>query len=145
MKWRSYTERAGDLFLYGSVCDDQGKGVEGCVKVGGQGDVLWVKCEGVESKEDALCWVGRKLYVVRELFPVLEEGEWYCHDLVGLKVVDNGGVELGEVVAVEDYGAGPILAWRRLDGSEELYPYSDDFFGCVDLEAGRIVFEGVEV
>lgn len=56
---------------------------------------------------------GTALTVPRSALPPLEEGEYYHVDLLGLPCVSDAGDALGEVVSVENFGAGDILEIER--------------------------------
>lgn len=79
---------------------------------------------------------GTLLTVPRDALPPLEEGEYYHADLIGLACVDAGGVPLGTVVAVENFGAGDLLEIERADGKKALIPFRA---GIADLTDRRIV------
>lgn len=55
---------------------------------------------------------GTVLTVARDTLPALEEGEYYHADLVGLAVVTDTGRAIGEVVAVQNFGATDIIEIR---------------------------------
>ncbi len=65
---------------------------------------------------------GTLLTVPRESLPPLPDGEYYWHDLVGLKVVSPAGEPLGEVVAVENFGASDLIEVQKADGAKVLVP-----------------------
>jgi len=52
--------------------------------------------------------------------------------------VDEGGRHIGEVVAVENFGAGDLLEIGLEDGKTSLIPYKA---GIADLRDGRIVVD----
>ncbi|MDK2760716.1 MAG: ribosome maturation factor RimM [Sphingopyxis sp.] len=52
---------------------------------------------------------GVLLTVPRSSLPPLPDGEYYHHDLLGLPCVSTDGSAIGDVVAVENFGAGDIL------------------------------------
>ena len=79
---------------------------------------------------------GSLLGVPREALPALDKGEYYHADLIGLPCVDPEGGALGEVVAVENFGAGDLLEVERPDGKRALIPFRS---GIADLVDGRIV------
>jgi 16S rRNA processing protein RimM len=56
---------------------------------------------------------GTELTVPRSALPQLAEGEYYHHDLIGLPAVASDGAGLGEVVQVDNFGAGDILEIQR--------------------------------
>lgn len=52
---------------------------------------------------------GVLLTVPRASLPALPDGDYYWHDLLGLAVVDEADTPVGQVVAVENYGASDLL------------------------------------
>ena len=71
-----------------------------------------------------------------------EDDAWYDHELVGLRVVDPKGAQLGQVVAVEHPGAQDLLVVRRADGRRRLVPFVKALVPTVDLAAGQLVVDG---
>ena len=65
---------------------------------------------------------GTVLTVPRSALPPLAEGEYYHHDLLGLPCVSTDGSAVGEVVAIENFGAGDILEIQRPDGKRFMVP-----------------------
>ncbi|MDR0744432.1 MAG: ribosome maturation factor RimM [Holosporales bacterium] len=51
----------------------------------------------------------KKLFVLRNTLPILEENEYYLNDLSNLIVFNKAKNELGKVSAAFDYGAGVFL------------------------------------
>jgi 16S rRNA processing protein RimM len=69
-----------------------------------------------------------------------EPDAWYDHELVGLTVVDPGGLPLGEVVAVQHPGAQDLLVVRTAGGAgDRLVPFVTAIVPEVDVKGGRIV------
>ena len=56
---------------------------------------------------------GTVLSIARDALPELGEGEYYHADLIGLMVLTEDGRKVGEVLAVENYGATDILDIRK--------------------------------
>ena len=71
--------------------------------------------------------------------PAAEEDAWYDHQLVGLRVVDPEGAELGRVVAVEHLPAQDLLEVARPDGARRLVPFVTAMVPAVDVAAGTVV------
>ena len=90
------------------------------VRPGPQGAVA--RFAEVSDRTAAEALRGTLLTVPRDSLPELPEGEYYWHDLVGLKVVSADGAPLGEVVAVENFGASDLLEVARADGARVLVP-----------------------
>ena len=68
---------------------------------------------------------GTELSVPRSALPPLEEGEYYHADLIGLPAVSTEGEPLGEVVAVENFGASDVVEIERLTGKRFMVPMTE--------------------
>jgi 16S rRNA processing protein RimM len=77
------------------------------------------------------------IFYPRSLFPAPAEGEVYIRDLVGLKVVDVDGEEIGVVGKTYDNGAQTVIKVVMSNDSIEL-PFVPVFFPEIDIEAGCI-------
>lgn len=69
---------------------------------------------------------GTLLTVPRASLPPLPPGEYYWHDLIGLPVDDDSGTALGEVAAVENFGASDLLEIALEGGRRVLVPLVAD-------------------
>ena len=98
-----------------------------------------VRLSGVATREAAEALKGTRLYAPRDRLPNLPDDEFYHADLLGLPVFDTGGVELGRVAAVQDYGGGDFLEVARPGQNALLLPFTRAVVPTVDLTAGRIV------
>lgn len=67
----------------------------------------------VKDRNGAEALRGVALTVPRSALPPLGEGEFYHCDIIGLPCVSDTGDELGQVVAVENFGAGDIIELER--------------------------------
>lgn len=59
---------------------------------------------------------GSTLSVSREALPPLGEGEYYYLDLIGLAAISDAGDAIGEVIAVNNFGAGDVIEIARTCG-----------------------------
>lgn len=99
----------------------------------------------VATKEEADALKGTQLFARRDQLPSLPDDEYYHADLIGLPVLDSGGVVLGHVKSVLDHGAGDILEIQRPGSSETvLLPFTVAIVPMVDLTAGKIVADPPE-
>lgn len=76
----------------------------------------------VENRSAAEKLRGTTLTVPRDTLPPLEEGEYYHADLIGLSAVSESGGALGEVIAVQNFGAGDVIEIRRDNGKTFMVP-----------------------
>lgn len=76
-------------------------------------DALYLKLFGVENRNEAELLRGESVFADEESLLPLEEGEFYFKDLIGLKVVDQHGEEIGKIEDIEQYGAADIIVVRE--------------------------------
>ncbi|AMX04093.1 ribosome maturation factor RimM [Microbulbifer thermotolerans] len=109
------------------------------------GKGLIVHIKGVDDRDLAGQFCQRDIAVGRNLMPPLEEGEYYWHQLEGLRVVSrfNGGdYDLGTVVRLMETGANDVLVVRGQDKRERLIPYlPGDYISDIDLASGVITVD----
>jgi len=99
----------------------------------------------VHDVDAATALAGRKIWVDASNVS-LEEGEYLWQDMIGCTVIEKAGNrELGEVVALEGYGAQDILTVRTPEDVERvgewMLPFIEDVVLDVDLAARRITVE----
>lgn len=103
---------------------------------------LGARVSGVKTKEEADALRGTELYVDRARLPQLPDDEFYHSDLMGLLVLDTGGVEIGRVIAVHNHGAGDILEIGGPGLKQALMlPFTMAAVPTVDLTAGRVIVD----
>lgn len=95
---------------------------------------------GVKDRTQAEALRGTELYIPQDALPEPEEGEFYISDLIGLSCVDAHGGAIGEVIAVENYGASDLLEIAPISGAETFYlPFNDDTI--LDIQDDKIMVE----
>ena len=97
-----------------------------------------VRFAEVTDRNAAEALRGELVCVPRASLPPLEEGEYYHADLIGLACQSADGQALGEVVAVDNFGAGDILEIERPGGARAMVPFRE---GIADLKEDRIVVD----
>ena len=65
---------------------------------------------------------GTELTVPRSALPPLAEGEYYHVDLIGLPAFSTADEALGQVIAVDNFGAGDVLEIERPGGKRFMVP-----------------------
>ena len=102
-----------------------------------QGRGVVAHLQGIESRDLAQALVGTEVAVKRSQLPPPGENEYYWVDLVGLRVVNTDGVELGVVKRMMETGANDVLV---VEGERErLIPLVPQVYvRSVDFETGRI-------
>jgi 16S rRNA processing protein RimM len=94
--------------------------------------------DGIDDMDKAMAMKGTTLYAAREDF-VLEDGDYFIADLIGLDVIDNlNGKKYGRIVDVINRGASDIYVIKTEDG-ERMMPAVEEFVKKVDLDEGVFV------
>lgn len=116
------------------------------VRVTGKGSgkslgMIFARIEGVTDRTAAEKLKGTRLYVPRDALPQTEEDEFYYTDLIGLKAERVGGERLGEIRAVEDFGAGAVLEIVGGEYGVIMAPFTRLVVPEVDIKGGRVVID----
>ena len=136
----SFTGAPLDIAGYGPLQDEAGRifTIESLRVI--KGGVLAARLSGVADRTAAEKLKGTALYVEKARLPATEAEEWYYEDLVGLTALSPAGDEIGDIVAVQNYGAGDLLE-VRLKGSRQtvFVPFTQEAVPEVDMKAKRVV------
>ena len=107
-----------------------------------QGKILVAKLKGLDDREVARTFAGFDICVPRALLPDLDDGEYYWHQLEGLKVIDLQGQLLGRLDHLLETGSNDVMVVKpcpgSLDDRERLLPYTEQCVQKVDLTAGEM-------
>jgi len=96
--------------------------------------------EGIADRDAAEALRGARVFVSRASFPTPEAGEYYWVDLIGARVVNRDGVDLGQVQGLMDLGPHAVLQVQPDDpqADERLIPFVAAYIDDVDVAARRI-------
>jgi 16S rRNA processing protein RimM len=75
--------------------------------------------------------------------PPLPEGEYYHHELLGLRIMTSENHELGELVQIMQTGANDVFIVQTPSKAEILIPYIDEIVRKIDLEKGEILIDPI--
>lgn len=110
--------------------------------LGMEGTILLVKLKGCETRDMAERLIGSFIKVKEEELPPLGEGEFYFHQIIGLKVYTHEGRYLGKVVDILKTGANDVFCVK---GKKEfMIPALKSLVKEVDLKRGIIIIEPME-
>lgn len=99
---------------------------------------LLIAFQGYKDREAAGELRNQLVMVRADDRPPLEEGEYYHHQIMGLRVVNEGGQFLGQVVEILETGANDVLVIRPEQGQELLLPMLESTILSVNLERGEL-------
>jgi len=139
LKVQSYTDPPENLLQHRvwTLCDQDGRRTPYTVAEGVcDGRWLRVRFAGVEDRDAAQLLRGLNIEVERAALPPPAAREYYRDDLLGLRVRDRAGRELGRVSHFVEAPAAPLMVVRG--AREHWVPALPRHLLRVDLERGEI-------
>ena len=112
-----------------------------------QAKTVIAKLDGVDDRDTAMQLTGALIAISPDQLQALSEDEFYWRDLIGLRVINREGIELGRVQRLMETGANDVLVVSedqsaRQGGREHLVPWTPGHAVLeVDLEQGRILVD----
>ena len=97
-----------------------------------------LKFKGIDNINDVEKYRQKSLYVTRENAVRLRRDEYFIADLMGLRVRDEDGAEIGVLREVMETGANDVYVIDLDDGRELLLPAIKECVLNVDVEAGFV-------
>ena len=140
----SFTEEPSAVSRYGALETEDGARSIEIERLRAAKDHFVAKLSGVDNRDAAESLRNVKLFVPRERLPAIDDGTFYHADLIGLAVITTKGEELGQLIAIQNFGAGDILEIRLRDGSTLMLPFTETAVPKIDIDAGRIVVDPPE-
>ena len=111
------------------------------IKCRGHREGLLMTFEGYSTPEEIGQFRNQMVFVKSEDRPPLAEGEYYHHQLIGLRVVTREGESIGMVTEILETGASDVLVVRQDTGPEVLIPIADAFIQGIDLARSVITVQ----
>ncbi len=99
---------------------------------------LLIAFQGIHTPEDAGRWRNTWVYVTAADRPPLPAGQFYVHQVLGLRVVTEQGHLLGTLAEVLETGANKVYVVIAEDGQEILLPAIEQVIREIDLHQGEI-------
>lgn len=104
---------------------------------------ILLRFHDVTTREDAERMRGTWLYVPEDDAVPLDDGAYWIHDIVGLRVITDTGQELGKVTNVMSTGANDVYIIQPAPGinrdRELLLPAVADVIQKIDIETGTLI------
>lgn len=99
-----------------------------------QGRAVIARFEGCDDREAAAALRGSSVAVPREALPRTQSGEYYWSDLIGLRVANTAGQDLGLITGILQTGANDVLVVAG--ARERLIPFVAQVVREIDPGAG---------
>ena len=105
-----------------------------------QGEHVVATAQELPDRNAAEALKGARVLVSRASFPTPDEGEFYWVDLIGCRVVNRAGTELGCVDHLLETGPHCVLVIRSVVTGQGaiMVPFVEAYVDAVDVASGRI-------
>ncbi len=94
--------------------------------------------EGINTPEEAGRWRATVVYVPTADRPVLPEGQYYHHEMIGLTVLDEAGSVLGTLSEIIITGANDVYVVTPAEGKDVLLPALKEVILNIDLSTNTM-------
>lgn len=140
LKIAPFSGNPNDLFCFKSIFLDRilGRHSYTVENWRSHGKFAIVKLREITDRDGSDALVGAEVLVLRSQMPTLASDEFYWHEMVGLRVITDQGLELGEVTSLIATGANDVMVVSGHD-HEYLIPVLQQIIVCQDKEAGILV------
>lgn len=109
------------------------------------GSALLIRLEGINTPEDARILANQILFIPADRLPILEEGNYYHRQLIGIQVEDVGGKRMGEIVEIIETGANDVyVIFDKEEEKEILIPAIQSVILKIDIESNIMVVNRLE-
>jgi 16S rRNA processing protein RimM len=108
-----------------------------------RGKSFFLEIEGVEDLQSAKALIGCDVLIPADKLEELPEGEYYWHDMIGLKVVTEEGRILGVIEAIFPTGSNDVYVCSGGE-REVLLPGIADVIREIDIDRGMMVVRLLE-
>lgn len=137
--WTESLDRFSDLDKVTLVSPDEDQTRDAAVESArAHGDRALVKFRGIETPEDIQSLQNWTIEIPKDQARQLGQGEFFLHDLVGLRLVDRHGRERGVVKEVYEGGGSLLLNVEGPKGEYEV-PFASEICTEIDLAGKKIV------
>ena len=97
-----------------------------------QSKTIVAHVKGIDSKDQAVQLIGKSLYIDKDQLPQLDDNEHYWHELVGFRVINKDGIDLGVADYLVDTGSNNVLVIKG--NKEHWIPYIEPYLVSIDKQ-----------
>ena len=97
-----------------------------------QSKTIVAHVKGIDNRDQAGQLIGKSLYIDKDQLPQLDDNEHYWHELVGFRVINKDGIDLGVVDYLVDTGSNNVLVIKG--NKEHWIPYIEPYLVSIDKQ-----------
>ena len=95
-----------------------------------------------KNRDDAEKLKNQKIFSFKENFPLINSNEYLVSDLISCSIIHKNGTSLGNVISVDNFGAGDLL--ETIYKNKKIYIPFDDNVLSVDLKKKIILVDPIK-
>ena len=103
-----------------------------------------IQFKGYENINDVEIFKGATLKITEGQLTVLEDNEFYYHEIIGCEVYTDDGELLGSIKEILSPGANDVWVVKQPKGKDLLIPYISDVVKKIDVETKKVTIEPME-
>ena len=96
-----------------------------------------------KNRDDAEHLKNQKIFVAKEHFPKNKSNEYYVNDLIGCKIIHENGTFIGNVISVDNFGAGDLIETIYKDNNIYI-PLNDENVLSVNTQNKKIIVNPIK-
>ena len=98
-----------------------------------------IKLEGIDDINQVEQLKGQYIYVLRQWLPETDDDEYYWEDLIGMKVIDIQGRELGNIISIISTGSNDVLVVD--EKKQHMIPLTNNVIMDVSIETNTMTVD----
>ena len=138
LKVKTFTDFPEDVKAFGQVYIDDKQYKILSFRVGNDG-AAYIGLRGITDRNAAELYRGKKIEGDREDGPLLEEGQYYIVDIIGLSCETEEGEILGKVTHISNLSSD--IYTLEKNGKNILFPAVKGVVKKVDIENGKLIVD----
>ena len=140
IKLKSFTEIPENIFSFNEIFTENSENPIKLKLIRKLKQTFVCKIENVETRTDAENFKGLKLFISRKSLPKLTDKEFYHFDLLNFGVYNLNKEYFGNVISLEDFGAGLLVEVKKNNKTFYL-PMGKIFLKKIDYNKKQIILD----
>ena len=140
VKLKSFTEIPENIFSFNEIFTESSENPIKLKLIRQLKQIFVCKIENVETRTDAENFKGLSLFIFRKSLPKLTDKEFYHFDLLNFEVYNLNKEYFGNVISLEDFGAGLLVEVKKNDKTFYL-PMGKNFLKKIDYKDKQIILD----
>ena len=140
VKLKSFTEIPENIFSFNEIFIQSSENPIKFELIRKLKQIFVCKIENVETRTDAENFKGLKLFISRKSLPKLKDKEFYHSDLLNFAVYNLNKESFGNVISLEDFGAGLLVEVNKNNKTFYL-PMGKNFLKKIDYKDKQIILD----